>query len=873
MRKGPPRVVRWIVDRALPRDERGNAMRGDLIEEFRERGGSALWYWWHGLSVALRYARMRRQEKRSMRLESMWQDIRYAVRAYAKTPTFTLAVIATLALGIGASTAIFSMVNGILLEPLPLQDPSRLIYVNEVNPVGNRMSVAWPTYQDWVRRAQSVDALADSREEPMTLTGLDRPLRITARRVTANFFHVVGGHPALGRDFSADADVPNAAGEAIISDAFWRANFDASPSVVGRQVTLDAVPFTIVGVMPPAFQYIRAYDAFVTMGPISGLQQVTNRGNHSGFYAVGRLKPGVTAEAADREFKTIQSSLEREYPKTNAGISARVELLQDRVVSDIKLTLLALLGAVGCLLLIACVNVANLLIARGTARQHELAVRAAVGGSRARLTMQLLIESALVSLAGGLAGVAIAFALLRALVAVAPEGTPRIDAVHLNTTALWFAFGAAAASGLLFGLFPAGAASRVQGSESLRLRSSGASAGSHRVRRALIVVETALAIVLLVGAGLTMRTLQALTRVDTGFQPDHLVTMRVNLAGDAWTPARRLNFVTEVQSRVSAIPGVTRAAIAYSLPIDGSQWNSVFVAADKPEPIRAETPSAAMSPIGPQYFDALGMKVLAGRPFDARDSATSPRVGIINETLARRIWPGESAIGKRVKQGWYDSPESFSPWIEIVGVVGDVKFEGVTAETPMQLYLPLPQVPIRTPAIIVRTASDPASVVHAVEAIVHDIDKDLPVYSIRTMDQLLDSSIARQRMAMVVFAVFAGVALLLAAIGLYGVVAQGVTERTHEIGVRMALGADRRHVLTLVVRQGLSMALLGVVVGIVTAAALSRSIQSILFGVKPTDPITLVGVVGALLTVATIACCVPAWRASRVDPTQALRSE
>jgi len=370
----PPRLARWLLERSLGNGDRADTIRGDLLEGFRERRGRSAdwWYRRHALSIAVRYAlkpvREPREEKPSMLVENLWGDVKYAVRSFAKTPSFTLAVVATLALGIGASTAIFSMVNGILLQPLPLKDPDRLAYLNELSPSGNRMSVAWPTYLDWTTRVQSVDAMADSREEPLTLTGVERAQRIRARRATASFLTVIGGRPALGRDFSPDADRPGAAGEVLLSHAFWRATFNADASIVGHSLILDAVPYTVVGVLPAGFQYIRPYDVFVSMGPISGTQQLLERGNHSGFNAVARLKPGVAVATVDRELKTIASSLEREYPKTNAGVTAYAEPLTDRIVADIRLTLLALLGAVGFLLLIACLNVANLLIARGAAR-------------------------------------------------------------------------------------------------------------------------------------------------------------------------------------------------------------------------------------------------------------------------------------------------------------------------------------------------------------------------------------------------------------------------------------------------------------------------------------------------------------------------
>jgi putative ABC transport system permease protein len=403
-----------------------------------------------------------------------------------------------------------------------------------------------------------------------------------------------------------------------------------------------------------------------------------------------------------------------------------------------------------------------------------------------------------------------------------------------------------------------------------RGRSAGAAASSHRLRRGLMVIEVALALVLLTGAGLMMRTLQQLTRVETGFQPDHLLTMRFTLTGERWTEPIRQRFYTDLLASVRGTPGVTNAALAFSLPIEGSQWNSIFIARDKPIPSRADLPNAAFSPVSDGYFETMSTKLVAGRLFGAGDTPTSPTVVVVNETLATRLWPGESAIGKLVKQGW---PETPGTWREVVGVVADVKFEGVTVKTPMQVYLPLTQESSRALAIVARTPTEPAAITAAVRAAVHTLDKDLPIYAVRTMEQVLDTSMARERMSMLILAVFAIVALVLASVGLYGVVSHGVTERTHEIGVRMALGAQPRHVLGLVVRQGLTMALIGTVIGVAGAFALSRSVQGLLFGVTATDPMTFTAVVAMLLGVALVACYIPAWRATRLDPTTALRAE
>jgi putative ABC transport system permease protein len=641
--------------------------------------------------------------------------------------------------------------------------------------------------------------------------------------------------------------------------------------VLGTSLLLDGRAHVVIGVMPPGFRYLRAYDLFVPMGQLAGDRFLNDRGNHQGYNAVGRLAPGATVESAAQELTAIGLDLQREHPDTNSGIGVRVEPLATRLVAEVRLTLLVLFGAVGCLLLVACVNVANLLIARGAARQHELAVRAALGGGRFRLTLQMLAESTLVSAAGGILGVAVASWLLQLLIAVAPEGTPRLDEVRIDTMACLFALSAAAVCGLVFGAFPAFQASGIQGQAALtRSRATGASASSHRLRRGLMVIEVALALVLLTGAGLMMRTLGQITRVETGFQPAHLLTMRFSLTGERWTEPRRQQFYTDVLAGIRGTPGVTSAALAFSLPIEGSNWNSIFIARDKPIPPRPELPNAAFAPVSEGYFETTGTRLLAGRLFDARDTPASPAVTVVNDRLAKRLWPGENPIGKSIKQGW---PEGPGTWRQVIGVIADVKFEGVTAETPMQVYLPLTQESSRSLAIVVRTPAEPALMNSSVQAVVHQLDKDLPLYAVRTMDQVLDTSMARERMSMSIFVVFAAVALTLASVGLYGVVSHGVTERTHEIGVRMALGAEPRHVRGLVVRQGLSMALAGMVLGLAGAMALSRSVQGLLFGVTATDPITFGAVAAMLLGVALVACYIPAWRATRLDPTTALRAE
>jgi len=679
------RVADWVLRRSLPPGDAGDTIRGDLIEEWHARGETlhaTRWYWRETLSVASHYGA-------KMFFETLLQDVRYTVRSYIKAPGFALIILTTLALGIGASTAIFSLVNGILLRPLPLPEPDRLVYVNETNAKGDFISISWPNYLDWRLRTRSFDAIGISRDEPVTLTGVERAQRFRGARVSGNFFTMLGVAPAIGRTFTDDDDKPTSAPVAILSDACWRGQMAGDPSIVGRTITLDGTQYTVVGVMPRGFQfprsaYPRPHDIFLSMGPYANTPQVRDRGNHIGFSATARLKAGVTATMADRELKMVAAALEREYPNTNTSVSARVVPLADQLVNNVRLTLLVLFGAVVCLLLIACVNVANLLIARGASRQHELAIRAALGGGRARLVGLLLVESTVVCGAGGALGVAIAVWLLRTLVAVAPPGTPRIENASIDGAALLFAVVASTLCGAVFGALPALQASSV-GAQSvlIRGRANAFSARSHRLRRGLLVVETALALVLLTAAGLMMRTLQELTRVDTGIRVDHVLTARVNLAGPQWTVPKRVAFYDQVIGRVRALPGVTNAALASSLPIDGSQWNSIFIVGDKPVPERSKLPNAAFTPVSAGYFDTIGMRLIRGRYLDATDTADSAKTIVVNETLAGRLWPGENPVGKRLKQGWPETPERISPWRQIVGVVSDVKMNGITAETPL----------------------------------------------------------------------------------------------------------------------------------------------------------------------------------------------
>jgi putative ABC transport system permease protein len=790
-------------------------------------------------------------------------DLRHALRQLARTPGFTAVALVTLAVGIGSSVAIFSVVDGVLLRPLPYRDPERLVVVQEtLLPRFPEFAVSRNSYFQWQQQATSFERLAALHDGAYNLTAAGEPSRVSAGRVTANTFATLGVQPALGRDFAPEEDLPGRADVAILSHGFWQRQFGGRPEVLNQAIQLDGRPFTVVGVMPRGFQLDVPLDLFTPAA--YGRSDVHDIG------VIGRLRPGVTLAQARAEMSLVSERIAKEH---HGRWGVKVTRLLDFKVREVRPLLLALLGAVGFLLLIVCANVAGLLLARGTVRAREIAVRSALGASRARLVRHLVTESLLLAAIGALLGVLIAKGMMSALLALAPVDLPRAQEIVLDARAVAFACLLAVGTALGFGLTPALAATRLELPRVLRSGGRGASAGlrPQRLRGAIVVVEVATALVLLVGAGLLIRSFARLNDVHPGFRPAGALAITLSLPYDRYpTGPQQAAFAQDVAARLAVIPGVESAGATQGFPFS-SITNHVFYFRIAGLPAIPGGATASAFSVTGDYFGAKGIRLLRGRVFDARDGANSPRVTIINEAMARKFFAGVDPIGRRidaVRRG----PDQ---WHEIVGVVGDVKYERLDGGATMQGYAPLSQASADWGALtfVVRTAGTAAALAPAVRAAIHQVDPGQAITSMRPVGDWIAESMARQRFTTLLFAIFSAVALLLAAVGIYGVMAHAVVHRTAEIGIRRALGAQTGDVVGPVLGRGARLVALGVAGGLLGSLLLTRFLEKMLFGVRAHDPLTFGGIAALLALVAAIACIVPARRAARVDPMTALRAE
>ncbi|MFL6333868.1 MAG: ABC transporter permease [Pyrinomonadaceae bacterium] len=811
-------------------------------------------------------------------MRTLLQDVRYGLRMLWQRPGFTSVAVLTLALGIGANTAIFSVIDAALLRSLPYRAPERLVHLWETKRSRDfeQREASYPDFLDWRAQGSEVfEGLAGYASRPVTLADAGEATRAPGAAVTANFFDVLGVKAVAGRTFVEGEDGREARPVAVISHGLWRRRFGGGPAAVGREITLDGRAYTVVGVLPADFNFALLGDAEVWT-PVAPTPEVAARRYQHWLKVIGRLKDGVSLEGARAHLATVATRIEHDDPGAHAGVGLRAVGLQEEFVGPIRPVLFVLLGAVGFVLLIACTNVANLLLARSAARQKEVAIRAALGASRWRVVRQLLTESVLLSVAGGAAGLVLALWGVDVLVALIPAAQlmqmPYLQSLSLNLDVLLFAMGLSLLTGVLFGLTPALSASRtdLQGALKEGGRST-VSRGSRRLRDLLVVAEVALALVLLVGAGLLMKSLVQMLRVDPGFDPRGLLTLRVALPPERYgEDAKAARFYEEVLRRVAAVPGVRGAALTDRLPLSGEGGTGTPLVVGRSLPVSEQT-EAHLRNVSANYFEVLGVPLLKGRAFAERDDAQAPPVLLVNRTYAERVFPGEDAVGRRVKFMFTGEMQ-----FEIVGVVGDEKVLSLDARTTPVVYFNMQQGPDGAAALVVRTeTADPLAVSSAVRGEVRALDPEVPVFSVQTLEQMVAGSRATfvRRYPAYLTGVFACVALLLALVGIYGVVSYAVAQRTHEIAVRVALGARATDVLRLVLGHGLLLALGGIAVGAAGSLALTRLISGLLFGVSAADPLVY-GLVSLLLaTVALLACLVPARRATKVDPMVALRYE
>jgi predicted permease len=833
-------------------------------------------------------------------LDDLVHDLRYAVRSLRRTPAFTSIAVTVLALGIGANTALFSVISAVLLRPLPYPDADRLVRIWSAMPSQGypRSGSALPDYRTWRADNHSFDDIGASHNTVYNLTGTDRPERLLATRMTASMWDVLRPRSLLGTLFSADAERWGHHRVVVLGERLWRRQFGADPSIVGRTLLLSGQSFTVVGVVPMSFEYPDAGTQIWTPESYAPGDAMDTRANHF-VDVIGRLKPGVTVTKAQADLALIAAQIREQLPE-NAGIDVTMQSWRETIVGDVRPTLLLLLGAVGLILLIACTNVANLVLARSIARRQELTVRVAIGAERGRLARQLLAENILLASLGATVGTGLAYLLVEALPTLGPVGVPRLHEVRLDRIAVAFAAGLAILTGLGFGLWPLRHLRDVDLANDLKesARSVGHSRSHVSGRSVLLIAEVSLSLVLLIGAGLLIASLVRLQHVDPGFRPDHLLTASVSLPAVRYgSPPQIALFARQVTEQIAALPGVEAAAAGTAIPLGRTGWGKYFSVDGRPAPASlAQVPNVEYRQITSDYFRALGATLRRGRAFTADDISQQPAVAIVNETLARRFWPDQDAIGQRVSLAAPESlianeiaaaiaaselPKGFQqfPRLTIVGVAQDLRENGLDRDTRPAVYVPLAQaVPPHEDAarsffLVVRTATEPLAHQQSIEAAVHGLDRNLPIANVRTMNASVSESLARRRFAMLLLAALAGVALILVIAGMYGVMTYIVNQRRREFGVRIAMGATPRDLTALALSQGFQVIAIGILVGLVLAGAFSRFVSGQLFNVKPLDPAIYATSALLMVIVGTLACAVPALRAARLDPVTTLRQE
>jgi predicted permease len=806
-------------------------------------------------------------------LDTAARDLRYAIRQLRRNPGFTAVAILTLALGIGANTAIFSVVDAVLLRPLPYKDPSQLVILQEIDPRVGDVSVTYPDFLDWRQQSHTFAQMAAFHNRGFNLSGVEQPERIVGYGVSPNFLSMLGVRPVLGRDLLPAEEKQGTEPVVLLSYKLWQSHLGADPQVLGRSIMLDGQSFVIVGILPRTFQFLGKSEIIAPIGVWAG--KLMDRGNHGDLGVLGRLAPGATIAQARTEMGALASLLAQQYPATNRDEGVSLYGLRDLFVGDTRPAILVVFGAVTFVLLIACLNVANLFLVRSTVRAKEISVRLALGASRGRVIRQMLTESFLLALLGGALGIVVGAWGITGLGHLLPPDSFQSMGVQMDFGVLVFTAMIIMLVAVAFGLGPALQASRQDVQESLKEGGRGSTTGTaqHRVRRMLAIAETALALVLLVGAGLMLSSLYHLLKVSPGFQPDRVLTMEMDLRSTQYSKAPAvMNFWQQVLDRVRALPAVEAVAVGTNIPLTFNHDRSDITIDGLPTPASGDSPHPDWHVISSGYTHALGVPLLRGRAFTETDNETAPPVALINARMAQRFWPNEDPTGHRFAWGHPENNKDIK-WITIIGVLSDTKLYGLANPSRLEIYLPFRQEVANDMNLIVRSSADPLRLTAAIRESVAAVDKDQPIFGITTMKDIVDNSESTRHVTFVLLGLFSALALVLAAIGVYGVIAYNVQRRTQELGIRIAFGAQKNDILRLVLKEGTRLTLLGVAIGILAALGLTRLMSALLFGVSPTDPLTFLGVALLLTLVSLAACYIPARRAVNVDPMVALRYE